>query len=86
MEKVSKIVYNLLLNVLKFILDGGEIIILVIGMFDCKKIEINVEDMGLGIVLEYYECIFDWFYQVDDFFICFVGGIGIGFVFCNELV
>lgn len=42
--------------------------------------------MGIGILVDKFDFIFDMFQQVDGFMICKFGGIGLGFFIFKRLV
>lgn len=87
-EKIQQIVYNLLINALKFTPAKGRIV------FHANRIEeegqpylqLKVQDSGRGIPPERLDRIFERFYQVDDEEHQQTGGTGIGLALTKELV
>lgn len=83
-EKIQYIVFNLLSNALKFTLVGGKVV-LHLKRLD-HRLEINVQDNGVGIAPEQLPYIFDRFYQADDSSTRSYEGTGIGLAYTRELV
>jgi signal transduction histidine kinase/ligand-binding sensor domain-containing protein/DNA-binding response OmpR family regulator len=73
---IDKVIFNLLSNAFKFTNQGGSIT-LFIGLNE-GKVEIRVEDTGIGIAKEYQAYIFDRFFQVRDHKVNTKMGTGIG--------
>lgn len=63
-EHLKQVVYNLLMNAIRFTPDGGAIRVSVYEQRPYGVIEVS--DTGIGIAKENLERIFDRFYQVDD--------------------
>ncbi len=81
MDKIIRVLTNLLDNALKFTPEGGQVS-LSADLIQGEKIVIKVSDTGPGIPLEYREKIFDRFTQVPGY----RGrrrGSGIGLTFCK---
>ena len=75
-ELTSLIINNLLENAIKYNKECGDVIIRIRAISD--KIEIVVEDNGIGIAEEDKERIFERFYRVDKSRSKSVGGTGLG--------
>ena len=84
LDKLEKIVTNLLLNAFKFTAENGRINVRVEYLE--KQISITVQDFGIGISPERLPHIFDRFYQVDDGSRRQQEGTGIGLSLVKELV
>jgi signal transduction histidine kinase/DNA-binding response OmpR family regulator/ligand-binding sensor domain-containing protein len=85
-DKLEKILYNLLSNAFKFTTKGGDIEVLLQISEDSKYIEIAVKDSGIGIPGEKLPFVFDRFYQVDGGRNRSYEGTGIGLALTKELV
>lgn len=85
-DKLEKILYNLLSNAFKFTYKGGSIEVLLQLTEDAENVEIVVKDSGIGIVSEKLPYIFDRFYQVDGGKNRSYEGTGIGLALTKELV
>ncbi len=84
LEKITRVLTNLLDNALKFTPEGGQVA-LSAEVLDEGTLIVRVSDTGPGIPLEYREKIFDRFTQVPGF----RGrrrGSGIGLTFCKLAV
>lgn len=93
LDKLEKIVYNLLSNAFKFTPDKGRIVFEVRHISDRKananqegSLEINVSDTGKGISPEHLPRIFDRFYQADNNLNREYEGTGLGLAITRELV
>jgi PAS domain S-box-containing protein len=75
MTKVRQILLNLLGNAVKFT-DAGEVILS--GGQAVGGVIITVRDTGIGIAPEYFDKVFDPFWQVDQSSTRRVGGTGLG--------
>lgn len=83
-EKLECIYFNLLVNVFKFILENGKVIVCFVvlqkdGVFFFCFMVVNI---GSLILVEYICSIFDWFYKIDRYYI----GFGIGLVLVKVFV
>lgn len=98
-DKVDKIIYNVLSNAFKFTHDGGRIQVRLKTIDRIRpdgpeeertvkpdRIEIRVEDDGIGIPEEQLEKIFSPFVQVENDASSAAGGTGIGLALTKELV
>ena len=84
LDKLEKIVFNLLSNAFKFTPENGRINVRVEYLE--KQILITVQDFGIGISSERLPHIFDRFYQVDNSSQRVQEGTGIGLSLVKELV
>lgn len=82
-QKIEKILNNLLSNAFKYTKDGGSVSINVkeVG----EKIEISIEDTGIGIPAEHLPYIFKRFYQVKKEDETIFSGTGVGLALVKEL-
>ncbi|MCB2295538.1 PAS domain-containing sensor histidine kinase [Clostridium algoriphilum] len=83
-EKVERIVLNLISNAIKFSTEGNEILVEVKDKD--KFIEISVKDNGIGIEYKDLNMIFDRFKQVDKSLSRNVEGTGIGLSLVKSIV
>lgn len=88
LDKLEKILTNLLSNAFKFTSENGRIIVRVDFKVADEKglINISVQDFGIGISPERLPHIFDRFYQVDDSNQRQQEGTGIGLSLVKELI
>ncbi|MFW6246011.1 MAG: ATP-binding protein, partial [Tangfeifania sp.] len=84
-DKMETIFYNLLSNAFKFT-DGPGEISLSVRLTESMKVEIILEDTGIGIPEDQLKHIFDRFYQADSSSIRMHEGTGIGLTLVKELV
>jgi len=92
-EKIRQCVVNLLMNAVKFTPMGGHIHVRAaliaadeIGSSDGDRIEISVQDDGIGIAPDQHERIFDTFYQVDGSSTREYGGAGLGLAIVRSYI
>ncbi|WP_109745089.1 hybrid sensor histidine kinase/response regulator transcription factor [Arcicella aurantiaca] len=86
-EALSKILYNLLSNALKFSPDKSAIIIKLEVISTIQdEVSISVQDAGLGIPANQLTTIFEPFVQVDTFQQSSLEGTGLGLSLTKELV
>lgn len=84
LEKIERIILNMLSNAIKFTAAGGSIFV---NISDGKEyITISIEDTGIGIPEEKVNLIFDRFRQVDKSFTRNYEGSGIGLSLVKSLV
>jgi DNA-binding response OmpR family regulator/anti-sigma regulatory factor (Ser/Thr protein kinase) len=83
-EKIEKVVHNVLSNAFKFTKEGGEIILNL--KVEEKQCSIIVKDTGIGIPADQLDKIFDRFYQVDSSQTREHEGTGLGMALAKELV
>ena len=84
-EKMERVVVNLLSNALKFTEPGGEVV-LSLDQGDEGWVDISVRDTGVGIPADKLETIFERFSQADASTTRRFGGTGIGLAFAREIV
>jgi signal transduction histidine kinase/ligand-binding sensor domain-containing protein/DNA-binding response OmpR family regulator len=83
-DKIEKILTNILSNAFKFTPEGGVIEVSVIE--DKQYVNVRISDTGIGIPAEKIPAIFDRFYQVDGSHTREQEGTGIGLSLTRELV
>lgn len=84
LDKIERIILNILSNAIKFTRPGGNIFV---NIYDGEEfITISVEDTGVGIAKDKLNVIFDRFRQVDKSFIKNQEGSGIGLSLVKSLV
>jgi signal transduction histidine kinase len=82
-EKLERVVLNLLENALGYTPDGGSVV--VVGKARSEEIEISVIDTGPGIPPEYRETVFERFVRVPGV----TGrqkGFGLGLYYCRQVI
>ncbi|PHN06104.1 tetratricopeptide repeat protein [Flavilitoribacter nigricans] len=84
-DKLEKIIYNLLSNAFKFTPEGGKVTIHV-AIEGGRLLRLSVSDTGIGIPEADRERIFERFYQVDESSTRAYEGTGIGLALIKELV
>jgi signal transduction histidine kinase/DNA-binding response OmpR family regulator len=90
--KLEEVVYNLLLNAIKFTPPGGMVSLNIAEnpdkdeTFPDGSVDISVTDTGIGIPPNRLEHIFDRFYQVESSYETGHKGSGIGLAIIKELV
>ena len=84
LDKVEKMITNVLSNAFKFTPEGGKITIAINKL--ATLVEINISDTGIGIPENRIDKIFDRFYQVDGSHTRENEGAGIGLALTKELV
>jgi PAS domain S-box-containing protein len=84
LDKIERIMLNILSNAIKFTEPGGSIFV---NVFDGEEyITISIEDTGIGIPEDKLNIIFDRFRQVDKSFTRSYEGSGIGLSLVKSLV
>ena len=83
-DMVNQMVYNLILNAIKYTPEGGQIIIAAIA--ENNMVQITVTDTGIGIAVEDLEHVFDYFYRVDSARTKASGGTGLGLALVKQMV
>jgi DNA-binding response OmpR family regulator/two-component sensor histidine kinase len=86
-EKLKQIISNLLTNAIKYSNKNGKVILHITAIESpARKLQIKIQDNGIGIPADQLPKIFDRFYQVDDSSIRKGEGAGIGLALTKELV
>lgn len=80
---LNQMVYNLLINAIKYTEAGGRVTVFATETDD--RIEISVADNGVGIAAEDLEHIFDYFYRVDPSRSKQSGGTGLGLALVQQM-
>lgn len=83
-ERLKQIVWNLLVNAIKFTPKGGEITLRLRRVE--SDLELTVRDTGVGIAAEFLPYVFDSFRQSDSQTTRTHGGLGIGLSIVKHLV
>jgi signal transduction histidine kinase len=83
-SRLQQVVWNLLINAIKFTPRGGRIDVGLRRAGDA--VEITVRDTGVGITAEFLPAVFDRFRQADPSASRRHGGLGIGLTLVKELV
>ncbi|MDF2636281.1 MAG: integral rane sensor signal transduction histidine kinase [Pelosinus sp.] len=83
-DMVRQMVYNLVLNAIKYTPDGGQII--VGATAKNSMLQIMVTDTGIGIAVEDLEHVFDYFYRVNSARTKESGGTGLGLALVKQMV
>lgn len=69
---------------MKYILLGGEIWYWIERVGD--DVVILICDLGEGMFEDMSKKIFDLFFQVENILVCFIGGMGFGFLFVRSII
>lgn len=85
-NRIIQVLNNLIGNAIKFTPQGGTICIEVKHANENSKIQVSVEDTGLGIAKESLEKIFDKFFQASERVASDISGTGIGLSISKEIV
>jgi signal transduction histidine kinase/ligand-binding sensor domain-containing protein/DNA-binding response OmpR family regulator len=83
-EKIEKVVHNLLSNAFKFTKESGEVILYLKA--EESQCNIIVKDTGIGIPSDQLNKVFDRFHQVDSSQTRSYEGSGLGMALAKELV
>lgn len=83
-RRIEQVFSNLLSNAVKFSEGRGEIRIS--GMVKGDRVQVRVEDQGMGIEPSQLGRIFDRFYQVDATSSRAYSGVGLGLFICRQLI
>lgn len=83
-EQIMRVVYNLLINAIKFTPDGGDIAITTDYHYRNNLVTVVVEDSGPGIPPEKRKRVFDSFYKIDESRAN--PGSGLGLYICKEIL
>lgn len=84
-DKIKQIVVNLLSNAVKFT-EAGSITIAAKDLPGKERIELTIQDTGIGIKQDDLSKIFDAFHQADGSTTRRHGGVGLGLAIVNELI
>jgi PAS domain S-box-containing protein len=82
-SRLEQVIWNLLSNAVKYSPDGGTITIR--GREKVDRIEIDVQDEGIGISLEDQKQVFEQFFRSDEVF-NEIGGTGLGLTISKLIV
>jgi two-component system, OmpR family, phosphate regulon sensor histidine kinase PhoR len=82
--RLEQVFNNLIANAIKFSPPGG--CVSVMGEAGPERVEVVVQDTGIGIPLEAQERIFERFYQVDASQARKYGGTGLGLAICRHII
>jgi len=80
---VYQMVYNLLMNAIRYTPDGGSIT--VSAAPEGNLVKLQVTDTGIGIATEEQDHIFDYFYRVDQSRAKQSGGTGLGLALVKQM-
>jgi signal transduction histidine kinase len=83
-DRLQQVVWNLLTNAIKFTPEGGQILVKLESVN--SRVEITVQDSGIGISREFLPHIFDRFRQADPGTNRVHGGMGLGLSIVRQLV
>lgn len=83
-DRIEQVFANLIDNALKFTSEGGKIVVSARRIQD--KVEVGIEDTGVGIPAEGQQHIFDQFYQTEDTLSRKTGGTGLGLSIVKQLI
>ncbi|MCL4552635.1 MAG: PAS domain-containing protein [Candidatus Marsarchaeota archaeon] len=83
-ERVEELVLNLLANAVKYSPDGGRVEVR--ATFGCERVEVAVQDWGMGIPEESQARVFDRFFTGANSSVRSFGGLGIGLCIARQIV
>lgn len=83
-DKIEQVFVNLISNSIKYSKEGGRIDVSIGGRDD--RLEVIVEDNGIGIAREHIERVFERFYRVDKARSRQLGGTGLGLGIAKHIV
>lgn len=83
--RLRQVLGNLLSNAIKFTPKGGRVTVRA-ATSEEKRLQIEVQDTGVGIAKRHQATIFDPFTQADASVARFHGGSGLGLAICSKLV
>jgi signal transduction histidine kinase len=82
-DMVRQMVYNLLMNAIRYTQGGGSITVSAVP--EGNVVRLQVTDTGIGIAAEEQEHIFDYFYRVDQSRTKQSGGTGLGLALVKQM-
>jgi len=85
-EKMIEVFNNLIENALKFSKEEEKPKIEIVTRDAEDFLEVSVADNGIGIEKEYFDKIFNKFFQIEDTMTRKVGGVGLGLAMVKEIV
>jgi len=85
-EKMIEVFNNLIENALKFSKEEEKPKIEIVTRDAEDFLEVSVADNGIGIEKEYFDKIFNKFFQIEDTMTRKVGGVGLGLAVVKEIV
>jgi len=83
-EQIMRVVYNLLINAIKFTPEGGDIAITTDYHYRNNTVTVVVEDSGPGIPQDKRKRVFESFYKIDESRAN--TGSGLGLYICKEIL
>ncbi len=83
-DKITQVLYNTISNAIKYSPEGGRLTFRLKEYED--RIEVSIEDQGVGIPKDKLEKIFERFYRVDKARARNLGGTGLGLAIAKEMV
>ncbi len=86
LEKIERILLNLISNAIKYTEPNGTISVTLNTDWNKNRVYVSVKDDGVGIPKDKYDTIFNRFKQVDDIFVRRSEGSGLGLPLAKTLV
>jgi len=83
-DRIKQLMSNLINNAIKYSPDGGQITITMRQVED--RVQLKIEDEGIGIPRHALPQLFSKFYRVDNSDSRKIGGTGLGLAICQEIV
>ena len=83
-EKIRQVLINLMVNSIKYGIDGGETAIKIFELHD--QVLIEVTDNGIGIEEKHLSRLFERFYRIDTHRAREVGGTGLGLAIVKHIL
>lgn len=83
-QQLCRVIVNIITNAIKFTPDNGKIIVSTVPNKAENRVEISVEDSGIGIPAEKRNRIFESFYKVDSSRTR--EGFGLGLYICKQIL
>ncbi len=84
LNRLRQVIWNLLLNAIKFTPRGGNVVVRLKGIG--SNVQLSVSDTGVGIVAEFLPYVFDRFRQAQGSMSRRQGGLGLGLAVVRHLV